>query len=211
MQAAPPPLNWVARLRGFVQKPVQPERCELCSAPIGPDHPHLIEPAERRLLCACRGCALLFSGSASRRYREVPNSAEVLHGFAISDAAWEALRVPIGLAFFFRSSVDDRIVGIYPGPAGATESQLGLSAWHALAADNPVLNEMEPDVEALLVNRIDGVREYYRVPIDRCYALIGTLRRHWRGFSGGAEGREAIREFCASLHGAGANRVAWHA
>ena len=59
--------------------------------------------------------------------------------------------------------------------------------------------DLEPDVEALLVNRIDGAREYYRVPIDRCFALVGLIRTRWRGLSGGAEAWQAIHEFFAGL------------
>ena len=57
---------------------------------------------------------------------------------------------------------------------------------------NPVLTELEPDVEALLVNRTNGAREYYRAPIDRCYALAGLIRTHWRGLSGGSEVWDAV-------------------
>ena len=46
----------------------------------------------------------------------------------------------------------------YPSPMGATESLLGLDAWERLEAANPVLGELEPDVEALLVNRARGAR-----------------------------------------------------
>jgi len=55
---------------------------------------------------------------------------------------------------------------------------LGLEAWSELAASNPVLNDLQPDVEALLVNRTRGAREYYRLPIDRCFSLAGLIRTH---------------------------------
>ena len=29
------------------------EKCELCSKPVAGEHPHLVDPAERRMLCAC--------------------------------------------------------------------------------------------------------------------------------------------------------------
>ncbi len=45
---------------------------------------------------------------------------------------------------------------------------------------------MQPDVEALLVNRVGAAREYFIVPIDECYKLVGLIRLHWRGLSGGA-------------------------
>ena len=46
------------------------------------------------------------------------------------------------------------IVALYPSPAGATESELELAAWDALCAANPVLDRLEPDAEALIVNRL---------------------------------------------------------
>ncbi len=91
------------------------------------------------------------------------------------------------------------MLAFYPSPAGATESLLSLAAWEALVADNPWLTELKPDVEALLVNRVEGAREYYRVPIDRCYELVGLIRAHWRGMSGGSEAWSAIHEFFARL------------
>ena len=70
---------------------------------------------------------------------------------------------------------------------GATESELELESWEELEAENPVLGELEDDVEALLVNRAGARREYFLVPIDDCYALAGVLRTHWKGLAGGAE------------------------
>jgi hypothetical protein len=194
--------NWVARLRNFAQPPAVEERCDLCNERLGERHAHLVEPAARRLLCACRACALLFTDRTDGRYRRVPEQTQVLAEFAMTDIQWAAFRLPINLAFFFYSSPDQRIVALYPSPGGATQSQLSLSAWHELAAANPVLTGLEADVEALLVNRIDDARHYYRVPIDRCYALVGVIRRQWRGFSGGAEVKASIQEFCAGLSAA---------
>jgi hypothetical protein len=83
--------------------------------------------------------------------------------------------------FFFRSTPDARVIAFYPSPAGATESLLPLETWSEIAAANPLLQEMEADVEALLVNRIGHVRgfaaaEYYVLPIDECYKLVGLIR-----------------------------------
>lgn len=168
------PDDWVAALKGFLgieRKPV--EHCELCYAEIGPEHDHLIEPDTRRLLCACQGCALLFDSPEARRYRRVPHDVTRLPAFELSDTQWDALLIPINLAFFVHSSPQERVLALYPGPAGATESRLALQAWDDLATANPVLRELQPDVEALLVNRTDHAREYYRIPIDRCYELVG--------------------------------------
>jgi hypothetical protein len=64
---------------------------------------------------------------------------------------------------------------------------------------NPVLEGMEQDVEALLVNRIRGAREHFLVPIDECYSLVGLIRMRWRGLSGGREVWEEIGQFFEEL------------
>jgi hypothetical protein len=195
-QPGPHPLSAIRR---FVRQHLADERCELCGALLAEPHQHLIEPGTRRLHCACDACALLFSDGQAARYRRVPRRIEFLRDFAMSDAQWDALHIPISLAFFFRSSAAERVVAMYPSPAGATESLLTLEAWDLLVADNPVLRALEPDVEALLVNRVGQAREYFRVPIDQCYKLVGLIRTHWRGLSGGTEVWEEIGRFLTSL------------
>jgi hypothetical protein len=172
------------------------ERCELCAAEVPQEHRHLIEPSERRILCACRACALLFDGRVDGRFRLIPEGAQRLDGIQLSDAQWDSLRLPINLAFFFHSSAVGRMVAIYPSPAGAMESLLSLEALDEL---NGALGALRPDVEALLVNRIEPARDIYQVPIDRCYHLVGLLRTKWRGLSGGAEAWQAVRNFFARL------------
>jgi len=103
------------------------------------------------------------------------------------------------MAFFFFNSREQRVMAFYPSPAGPTESLLGLEAWEELARANPVLTEMEADVEALLVNRARGARSYYLVPIDECYALVGLIRTRWKGLSGGPEVWGEIERFFAGL------------
>ena len=190
--------NWVATLRRFVGSPAT-ERCELCGSGLGAVHQHLVEPASRRLLCACESCVGEIAAAPDSEYRVVPRGTRLLREFQMTDAEWDALRLPIDMAFLFHSTPESRPVALYPGPAGATESLLSLDAWEQLVASNPVLADLEPDVEALLVNRIDGAREYYRVPIDRCFALVGLIRTRWRGLSGGAEAWQGISHFFAEL------------
>ncbi len=202
------PGNWVAAVHKFARGPA-PEAvagiCELCAGPLPSQHAHLAEPARQRLLCVCRSCAMLLGNRADGKYRLVPETPQMLKNFRLSDAGWDSLGIPVGLAFFFYSTAQARVVAFYPGPAGPTESLLDLGAWTVLAACNPVLTEMEPDVEALLVNRMNGARDYYRMPIDRCYALVGLIRSHWRGVSGGGEARSAIDSFFASLGASNGN------
>jgi hypothetical protein len=188
-----------AALRQLVRPRRQIERCELCGVELTPEHEHLMEPAHRRLICSCTSCAILFHGQNSVRYRRVPRDIQLLPEFRLSEAQWDDLHLPINLAFFFYSSPAGRVVVIYPSPAGATESLLTLEAWHEVEEANPMLRELEPDVEALLVNRVGTAREHYRVPIDACYRLVGLIRANWRGLSGGGEVWEEIKGFFTSL------------
>jgi hypothetical protein len=171
----------------------------LCGAALGAEHQHLIEPANRRLTCCCDACAILFSGQVNAKYRRVPRRVEFLLDFKMSDVQWEALHLPINLAFFYRSSPAKRVIAMFPSPAGATESLLAFESWEELAQENPILRELEEDVEALLVNRVGPLREYWRVPIDECFRLVGLIRTHWRGLSGGTEVWKEITSFSRSL------------
>ncbi|HEY2341686.1 MAG TPA: DUF5947 family protein, partial [Chthoniobacteraceae bacterium] len=79
---------------------------------------------------------------------------------------------------------------------------LPLSAWSTLVAENPALETLEPDVEALLVNRAGQARDYLIAPIDACFQLAGVIRLHWRGLSGGETVWGEITSFFARLRAA---------
>jgi hypothetical protein len=202
----------LARVRQATAQPANPERCELCGVGLAKDHRHLVEVATQKLVCACEACGVLFSGQAATRYRRVPLRILRLDDFQLTDAQWDSLLIPINLAFFYQSTPQDRPVAIYPSPGGAMESLLDLASWSELIVVNPVLKAMEPDVEALLVNRISqnspraeveattGPR-YFLVPIDVCYQLVGLIRKNWRGLSGGREVWREIERFFDELAG----------
>ncbi|HMA33329.1 MAG TPA: DUF5947 family protein [Chloroflexia bacterium] len=195
----PPAPDAFGTLRRFV-RPRQPaERCDLCAVPLAPEHQHLLDPQTRQLLCACDPCALLFSSQEGTRYRRVSRRRQALADFRLTDGQWDALLIPVGMAFFFTNSAEARVMALYPSPAGPTESLLPLEAWTEIVAENPVLAEMLPDVEALLVNRVRGHQDYYLVPIDECYRLVGLIRVGWRGLSGGADVWREIDGFFAQL------------
>jgi hypothetical protein len=194
-------------LRRFLREPDAPpappqERCELCATPVAAEHPHLVEPAERRLVCACTACGVLFS-EPGLRYRRVPARYLYDTGFVLSDTQWDELQVPVGMAFFLVNSIRRAVVACYPSPAGATESELSLEAWADGVGASALAGLMEPDVEALLVRRDDagrgGTSEALLVPVDACYRLVGLVRLHWKGFDGGAEAWAAIDAFFADL------------
>jgi hypothetical protein len=177
------------------------EICELCAESIPPEHRHLLEVATREILCVCRPCSILFDREAASegRYRLIPDRHLFLEDFEMDDAQWDSLRIPVDMAFFFHSAPAERVVAFYPSPMGPTESLLKLGTWEELEKRNPVLKEMERDVEALLVNRVRGAREHFLVPMDECYSLVGLIRMHWRGLSGGREVWEEIDRFFENL------------
>jgi uncharacterized protein DUF5947 len=189
-----------AALRRMSRQQPVPEHCELCHTTLAGEHPHLLQRSNRRIVCACQACAILFSHRASNRpFLRIPRDACQLNGFVITAADWSAMRLPIDLAFFVASSEERRVIAYYPSPAGSTESLLDLEAWNGIVHSNPVLHRMEPDVEALLVNRTRGRADYFIAPIDQCYKLTGLIRRHWRGFSGGDEVWQEIEHFFEQL------------
>ncbi len=176
------------------------ETCEMCNVPIGDEHGHVVDVETRRLMCSCRGCYLLFtsSGAGGGHFRAVPTRCVAFDELTFGPAEWTAMQIPVSVAFFFLNSSLDRVCGFYPGPAGATESLLPLETWAAIAEANPVLGDIEPDVEAFLVRadtRRSAPPECYLVPIDWCYELVGELRTSWRGFDGGQEAHQALDRF----------------
>jgi Family of unknown function (DUF5947) len=210
MTAPPPPAMTSAGSLAFLRRlaarrpAVAPgERCEMCGIALDEPHQHVVNTEERSLLCTCRPCYLLFTArSAELKFRAVPDRYLAFGDFALGPAQWDELEIPVGLAFFFHNARMERTVAFYPGPAGATESELSLGAWDAVLAANPSLTTLEPDVEALLIRAPHRDQKGYicfLVPIDRCYELVGHLRRVWRGFDGGQEARQRIEAFFADL------------
>jgi hypothetical protein len=186
-------------LRRLTRQREPDERCELCGSPIASEHRHLMEIEARMLVCSCQACSILFSGHAATRYRLVPARVLYLRGFRLEDDRWDSLLVPVNLAFFTFSTRAGHVEALYPSPAGATESLLGLDRWRELEAANPILAQLEPDVEALLVNRVGAARDHFVVSIEECYRLVGLVRVGWRGLSGGSEVWEAIANFFTEL------------
>jgi hypothetical protein len=174
------------------------ELCEMCATPLAVEHQHLLELEKRRVMCACDACAILFNGSTRQHYRRIPRDVFRLDDFAMDDQEWESLLIPINLAYFVHDSAQGRVVAQYPSPGGAMESSLDLEYWDTIVERNPVLKKFEPDVEALLVNRI-GTPRYYRAPIDQCFRLVGLIRTRWHGLSGGSEVWQEIDRFFEQL------------
>ncbi|MGW5726267.1 DUF5947 family protein [Nocardia beijingensis] len=192
-------LQRIAADRGPVPRPG--ERCEMCAEPIAEQHQHVVNVEGRQLMCVCRGCYLLFvDQKAELRYRAVPDRYLAFPDFTISRAEWDALDIPVSLAFFFRNSALDRTVAFYPGPGGATESELPLGQWNSILDRHPELDVLAPDVEALLIRVPDRRTERAAcllLPIDACYEFVGRMRLLWRGFDGGQDVHRYLEQFFA--------------
>jgi hypothetical protein len=203
MSAAPAStrLARLARQGGGGEREAVLERCELCGTPIGPEHRHLLDLETRDPVCACRACALLFDrdGAGGRRMRAIPDRRLRLDDLQLDDVMWEELRLPVDIAFVLRTDGEQRVQAFYPSPMGATESLLRLEAWDDLVVANPILATLEPEVEALLVDRARGARRHWLVPINECFALVGLIRMRWRGLTGGKEVWQELGRFFDGL------------
>ena len=193
----------ISQLRRLQMREMSPqaessiERCEFCSVDIAESHRHVLDIEERTIMCACESCFVRASGEA--RYRPTGQRLVWLEDLTLTDEMWAKFAIPVGLAFFFHSSAANAMIALYPSPLGATESQLELDAWEELRAANPQIQRLEPDAEALLVNRDSDPHQHAIVPIDRCYELVGLLKTKWEGISGGADAEHAISEFFESI------------
>lgn len=190
----------LARIRASRGAPQQAgEHCEMCAEEIADEHQHVVNVEGRQLMCVCRGCYLLFTDTeANLRYRAVPDRYLTFPDFTMDRRQWEALQIPVGLAFFFHNSALGRTVAFYPGPAGATESELDLQAWNDIRGADARVEMLAKDTEALLVRVPDddtAAPHAYLVPIDACYEFVGRLRMMWRGFDGGQDVRNYMAEF----------------
>ena len=168
----------------------------MCGEPIADEHQHVVDLGSRSLMCTCRACYLLFTDDdAALRYRAVPDRY-----LSFPASAWPARpgtssRSRSALAFFFRNSALDRVVAFYPGPAGATESELDLAAWDASSRPTPRWRHWPPDVEAVLVGAAptEGAGVLLWCRSTSATSWSARLRMLWRGFDGGQEVRDAHR------------------
>ena len=151
-----PERRWRARERAWPRRrsqrtpgtvrppsPAEPveERCELCAEPIADGARPPGRPARPATSCApAAGCYLLFTSEGAGR-PPLPGRARPLPGVprlrAVTAAQWDCLQIPVGVAFFFLNSALGRVAAFYPGPAGATESELPLDTWEELVAPYP--------------------------------------------------------------------------
>ncbi|MEA2145797.1 MAG: hypothetical protein QOG59_1384 [Solirubrobacteraceae bacterium] len=176
------------------------EHCDLCRRTVAAEHRHMLDLEQRCIVCTCEACWALRSGE--EQFAPVGHRTLWLEDFDMPDDIWASFGIPIGLAFFLYSSVTDCVVALYPSPAGATESELRFDTWMRLRERNRILNELEPDGEALIVNRMGEEHVYAIAPIDRAYELVGLIKTRWEGISGGTGLEEAVASYFDGLRAA---------
>jgi Family of unknown function (DUF5947) len=170
--------------------------CDLCGTSMPEDHRHLLQLEERSIVCVCESCWALRSGDAE--FRPTGSRVVWLDDLVLPDELWARFRIPIGLAFFLRTG--DGVVAFYPSPAGATESELDLGVWDDLVRLNPVLDDLGPEGETLIVDRMSRDRLRCAIaPTDQAYRLVGLVKASWRGISGGPEVGKAVDGFFDDL------------
>lgn len=167
------------------------ERCDLCSELLPEEHRHLLDTEHGEVMCACRACTVLFNRSAASNghFRLIPSRR-----VRLGEIDTAPLGVPVGLAFFVPRA-DGNVLAHYPSPMGSTDWAVDEQAWADLLGRHPELRDLEPDVQALLVNTAWGAHEHWLVPVDDCFRLVAIVRREWKGLSGGGTVWPEINKF----------------
>ena len=189
----------IGTLRKIATPPpgVEVERCNFCGTNLPADHRHLVDLSAMKFICTCEMC--IITNAENGKYKPLPQRYLHLEDFNMSDSLWSDFLIPVNMAFFVNSTAKQGTVAYYPAPTGATESKLKMEAWNNLLEVNPVLKELNDDLEALLVNRLGDKGQYFIVPIDSCYKLIGMIRIAWKGIFGGKEVNDIIDKFFDEL------------
>lgn len=164
------------------------------------EHDHMLRLPDHGISCACSTCMLTMP-KEDRLKPISPRRYVRLESFRMPDELWDGFQIPVGLAFFYWSSAEKKVKGFYPSPMAAVEVLLPIEdTWLELERMNPRLRELRSDIDALLVNRMRGMaHNYYLVPIDECYKLVGIMRTTWKGITGGREAEAAIIRFFEEL------------
>ena len=194
----PMPASVFVALRRFAKPRVPVVRCDLFSLALSPRHAHMVEAATRKLICSCDACAMLFADRSDAKFLRVPYDPKLLPDFHMPDELWHELAIPINLAFFYVRTGGE-VFAAYPSPAGAIEAEVSPDVWRDVVRANPAVADLKPEVEAVLVNRVDTPPIYVRAPIDECFKLVGIIRTRWRGLAGGTDVWDAVRGFYGEL------------
>ena len=205
----PKPAGMLASLRRFAKpagRETTSEVCDGCGAALGREHAHLFHVERRTLQCACAACTAF----PAPKTKHIRSHFEHLGALQVPEALWAALAVPVGLVFFYASSATSRVHAAYPGAAGAVEAFVDAEAWQSLLRGFPLLVDFEEDVEALLVHRLAGAREAYRVSIDECFRLVAITRAAFHGPSPQDAAEAAVQAFFERLRPSPSSRSRPH-
>ena len=138
----------------------------------------IVDLATRRLSCSCRACWLLSGATGPASVRAVPE--RYLQGPALQfqSAQWEALQIPVSIAFFHDQQLDwadDRLLSEPGGRDG-----IGLTADRVARhrADKRLgayaRSRMSRPCSSGRAANADDECDGFIVPIDACYDLVGT-------------------------------------
>jgi Family of unknown function (DUF5947) len=179
--------------------PQPAERCDLCGTDVVDQHPHLLDTTRQVPVCTCPACHLLFERPTASpgRFLAIPDRRMPVEGVVPAD-----LGIPVGLAFFTLRAAGE-VEARYPSPLGTTRWDVPPAAWAATIQRAPVLAGLAPEVEALLVNTTASRRSAWIVPVTDCYRLVGLVRQHWEGLSGGDRVRAETAHFFDELEKGG--------
>ena len=166
--------------------------------PIADEHGHLVDLQAREPCCApaaAATCSSTSEGAGGGHFRAVPDRYVAFAGLrARRRRSGTRLQIPVSVAFFFLNSSLGRVAAFYPGPAGATESELPLDAWDEVVAANPRLDDAAArrrGVPRAGRRRTGSRAECYIVPDRRLLRAGRPPAPLWRGFDGGTRGQRA--------------------
>jgi hypothetical protein len=190
----------ISKLRKIAIPPAEKkgvEKCVFCGRILEEEHRHLVDLKTMHFMCTCEMCAITMA--EANGYSPLPQRVLELNDFRMPDELWSDFLIPVNMAFMVSHSSTGNAIAYYPGPAGATQSKLKMEPWGRLVQLNPVLNDLLPDLESLLINRLNDSPQYFIVPVDNCYELIGRIRLSWKGIFGGREVNDTINDFFDKL------------
>lgn len=158
--------------------------CEGCDGVLALSHHHVVD-VQGHLRCVCAACAARLPSSEPARFRAVGTRVLSDPRLQVDAAEWEAIGVPLPFGFVTYHTPTHRWVARAPTPTGPLERVVDPQGWLSLAGRTPLVAQIRPDVEALLVGG-RPTPQAWLAPIDACYELQGYVRRHWRGAQGAA-------------------------
>ena len=190
-------------LRRFAKARVPVERCDLCGVEVAPMHDHLIDPVR----APARLRLWRLRGALQRAGRH-----QVQAGAPARDGARRAhhQRCPVGGApaadrpgLLLRQHAAGAGGGVLPEPGRRHRVAAGARDLGGDPARAPGPRATcSPTFRRCSSTGSGAARRptvCYLVPIDQCFRLVGIIRMHWKGFTGGTAVWEEIDRFFADL------------